>query len=474
MKRGFLNSSKAKARPLGPTGSSGSNAVAVVKPDISSLEEKSSHIRKNTAVDVPAIGPINVQERKSIPDTMTFTTLPVGANDDEPVTECFFFAGSKELVLNTPGFPQPLVHPATPAFRIETIPGKGVGAFSTRALKMGELVLSERPLFVSARTAPTVILPDHTPEMVLQNTRDQLEKYCALAVDRMRPENKAAFMALANSHTEDGSGPCVGIMRTNSLGLSGIVPSTTKLTEGADVYSATCRDISRLNHSCSPNTSSHFDLASFSYSLYAVRDIAAEEELTYSYVDIELPSAERNEKLKPYGFICTCVACTDPTSDARRASLEGSAPNVFLWSTINRNLSEDWIFTKALQQLALLTTEGMEEHVRYSDAITAMMEAYICLGDADNASKWAAKVHKQAWAGKYKPADVEALLDPANTAAYKTHPYWRKRVDPLDAMSQMLQAFGALSGPNNTKTLAGGYTMMMFNPLANMGFPQFN
>ncbi|KAF8208500.1 hypothetical protein K438DRAFT_1573631 [Mycena galopus ATCC 62051] len=391
---------------------------------------------------------------------MTFTTLPLNATADEPVTECLFFAGSKEVVLNTPGFPQPLIHPATPAVRLDTIPGKGVGAFSTRALKMGDLILCERPLLLAARGVHTNHMPGYTQEMLMQHTLNQFEKCIALAVNRMRPADKAAFMALANSHTEDGSGPCVGVTRTNGLGIEGLLPSGTKLPE--NIYSATCKVISRLNHSCSPNTNTHFDVASFSFRLYAVRDIAANEELTYSYIDIELPSAERKKELKPYDFVCACSACTDPASDARRATIAASAPNVLLWATVNRSLPEDWIFNKALQQLVLLTTEGIQHHIRYADATRAMMEAYICLGDADKASKWAAKVHKQVWAEKYQSADVEALLDPKNTAAYEAHPFWRIRVDPLDATAQMMQAFAALSGPNNIKTLAGGYTMMAF------------
>ncbi|KAF8208501.1 hypothetical protein K438DRAFT_1573997 [Mycena galopus ATCC 62051] len=393
---------------------------------------------------------------------MTFTSFPLNAKDDEPITECFFFAGSKEVVMNVPGFPQPLIHPPTLAFRVATVPGKGMGVFSTRALKMGDLILCERPLLISARGVPTSATPDATPEMLYTQTLDKLEECCTFAVSRMRPENRAAYMSLANSHTKDGSGPCVGIMRTNALSIRGLLPSNTTLA--SNVYCATCKDISRLNHSCSPNTCTYFDLPSFSFRLYAVRDIPAGEELTYPYLNVELPSVERNKELKPYGFVCTCSACTDPVSDARRATFAASAPNVLLWATVNRSLPEGWIFKKALQQLVLLTTEGMQHHIRYADATRAMMEAYICLGDADNASKWAAKVHKQVWAEKYQLADVEALLDPENTAAYEAHPFWRMRVDTPgpSAAAQMLQNVAALSSPKNMKALADGWTMMTF------------
>ncbi|KAJ6466287.1 hypothetical protein C8R45DRAFT_1021183 [Mycena sanguinolenta] len=484
MKRGFLNSSKAKARPLGPLIVSVPNtSKAVSEQNVSPLQVRSFPIGKVAKVDVPEIGALNIQERDnrlgSHPRALTYTRLPIDAEDDEPVTECFFFPGSKEVVLNFPGFPQPLVHPPKPTFRLGTVPGKGAAVFSTRDLKMGDLILCERPLLISARGVPTAENPNFTEEMFLQHTMNYFEKCVSIAVDRMRPKDKAAFMALANSHTEDGSGPCVGVIRTNGLGVDGLLPEKSDLPSNMRMYSATCKDISRLNHSCSPNTSAHFDKPSLSHRLYAVRDIPAGEELTFSYLDTENPTAERQKALKPYGFVCTCSACTDPSSDARRATIGASAPNVQLWATLDRTLPDDWIFTKAYQQLELLTIEKLEHHGRFADATRAVMEAYICLGDTENASVWAAKVHKQVWAGEYKHANVASLLDPGNTAAYKAHPYWRTRIDPPNLVNQALQAFAKCVGPNNIKTLPGGYTMMMMNPLdmpggflPGLGFPE--
>ncbi|KAJ7211799.1 hypothetical protein B0H12DRAFT_1276662 [Mycena haematopus] len=379
MKRGFLNGSKAKARPLGPATVAASSTS---KPATVAKQDRSLMGFQITEVDVPEMGALDPQERDnglgSTPGTMTFTTFPINAKDDEPTTECLFFRGSKEVVMNIPGFPQPLVHPATPAFRLDTVPGKGMGAYSTRDLKTGDLILCERPLIISARGVPVPRMPNFTDEMYFQHSLNVFEKHCAIA----------------------GRTVCA----QRGLGIRvGLLPSKTDLP-------------------CSPNTCSHFDKPSFSYRLYAVRDIPAGEELTYPYVDAEVPTAERQKSFEPYGFVCTCPACTDPSSDARRASLEPSTPNLLLWATINRTLPIDWMIKKSLQQLVLLTTEKMQHHSRYSDATRAIMEVYICLGDTKNASKWAAKVHQQVWAGEYEPADIELLLDPANTAAYEAHP----------------------------------------------------
>jgi hypothetical protein len=139
-----------------------------------------------------------------------------------------------------------------------------------------------------------------------------------------------------------------------------------------------------------------------------------------------------------------------------------TAPNVLLWATVDRRLPGDWIIKKSLEYLALLTTEAMQHHPRYTDATRAIMEAYICLGDAPNASKWAAKVHKQAWAGTDTKVDVGTLLDPANTAAYEVHFMWCMRVDPEgNAVAKIFHAFAALAGPDNVKTLPGDSMMTL-------------
>ncbi|KAJ6593425.1 hypothetical protein B0H19DRAFT_917505 [Mycena capillaripes] len=375
---------------------------------------------------------------------MTFTTVPMNVHENEPVTECFFFPGSKEVLMNIPGFPQPLIHPTTPAFRMTTIPGKGLGLVSTRDLRMGDLILTERPLLISARGMELVFPPNFTHEQRLQYTLNELERYLQIALGRMRPDAKAAYMALQNSHTEDGSGPAVGIMRTNGLCIDGLRPG---MEEQVDMYSATCKEISRLNHSCAPNTVPHFDMPSFSYRLYAVRDITAGEELTFQYTGVAPGAAERNEALKPYDFVCSCLACTFAgPSDVRRAAISGFIPNVLIWA-VNNALSDDWLLKKCASQLALIVIEGLQHLPAYFKATATIMEVYICLGDARNASEWAAKVHKQIWwEGNYKKADVELLLDPTNTAAYEAHPMWRIRGARArsNAMDRIFQQFAAL------------------------------
>ncbi|KAJ7125164.1 hypothetical protein C8R44DRAFT_914822 [Mycena epipterygia] len=477
MKRGFLNGSKAKARPLGPV----PGAVQPVLGVLSLAFLYSAPNPNNPAIlsELPRfpIGKVDVAlpegyegggstlkymkcspGTRTTPDMMICTTLPLGAKPDEPVTECFFFHGSKEVLTSLPGFPKPLTHPTTPAFCMAPTPGKGTGLFSTRALKTGDLILSERPLFVTARGVVVPCPEGFTHEQHVQYSLNELEKYMALSVSRMRPEDKAALMALANSHKEDGSGPIVGIVRTNGLQLEGLRPG---VTDELATYSATCKDISRLNHSCSPNTAPRFDMLSFSYQLFAVRDIAKDEELTFQYTGVDCSAANRNTVLKSYAFVCTCTACLDaPASDARRAAIVAFNPAVQAWAfKAERKLADDWLLDRCRKHLALIVREGLEHLPVHRAIVTVMMETYICLGDAQHASEWAAKLDKFLW--EEKRPDVKELLDPAS-AAYEAHPMWRARIDgpPIEA-KQLLSDFQGLMTETGSSTMPWGMVFPM-------------
>ncbi|KAJ7668702.1 hypothetical protein DFH06DRAFT_1182330 [Mycena polygramma] len=444
MKRGFLNSTKAKARPLAPE-----VPPAPVPPTKEVGPPLRFPIGKVEKVDVTlpegydSKNDIQYKEMDprgpSDPNAMLYTTLPIGADEDEPVSECFFYPGTKEVFTSIPGFPRPMKHPTRRTFRTVAMPGKGMGLVSARKLKAGDLILSERPLMVCGRAMNIPAPPSFSRAQLMQYTLNQAEKQHEIPVKRMRPAAKAAFMALANSHKEDGSGPIMGIVRTNGLLIPGLRPG---VEDESSEYGAVCKDISRLNHSCSPNTAPRFDKASFSFRLYAVRDIPAGEELTFQYILVEQPTAKRQEELKPYAFRCTCRACKDPTSDGRREA-----------TTTFSKFSQQCVGTALLEEKFLLTSlmlivyEGLEHFPVYYDALKMLMEGCIARGDAQKASEWAAKLEKCYWdESREEEQDLTALLDP-KSSAYQKHPMWRmlldgKRPDHPRNMSELVEAVG--------------------------------
>ena len=101
------------------------------------------------------------------------------------------------------------------------------------------------------------------------------EQHLELVFNRMDEDRKEAYMALANSHKEDGSGPLLGVQRTNGFGVDlnqltrndGRGPDSEELLgrfagmtlsegqqaklkpeEKRDMYSVIVKDGSRINH----------------------------------------------------------------------------------------------------------------------------------------------------------------------------------------------------------------------------------
>src|SRR5690606_22646021 len=104
-------------------------------------------------------------------------------------------------------------------------------------------------------------------------------------------------MSLANSHKEDGSGPILGIIRTNSLGI--MFRDSEADNEFGTGYAAIPRIGSRFNHrlvplfylsqfvveiyrgsfSCTPDVHAEFLPKAFAFQYTAVRDTKAGSEI---------------------------------------------------------------------------------------------------------------------------------------------------------------------------------------------------
>ena len=326
-------------------------------------------------------------------NTMVYTTLPnVGfvtrAKYPDNWSECLFMGpGAKRAVLSTPGFPSDLPRPDKPSHKIcETPTAGGLGMVATRDLKMGDLITSERPLFVTccASYIPTNTAPGTPMAQVIQASLAQWEKYLECAFNRMTEKNQAAFRALANSHTEDGSGPLLGVVRTNGFGIA-----LDKNEKGEDqMYSAIYDHLSRANHSCRPNAAHTFNIASFSGQLRAVRDVKTGEEIFVDYCAIEEPTAKRQKKLEPYGFQCACPSCTDPNSDRKLreilASVKGLGGYRHMTSRADemRRLEVSLGWLKKIEELGLQKLEAYERHME------AVSRSSMFLGKSENFVKY--------------------------------------------------------------------------------------
>ncbi|KAJ7099542.1 hypothetical protein B0H15DRAFT_771246 [Mycena belliarum] len=340
-------------------------------------------------------------------DQYLFTSIPHIPSDSPSIaskdgwTSAMLQVATQAKIPSTPGFPSPMARPPDVRHRIGPTSNMGLGVFSTARLQMGDLILSDRPLIVvplhmyGSGDYPKNLTQKQTQQAVLADA----ELYLQFVLDRLDPENRKAYMALANSHLKDGSGPILGIMRTNGMGIDALIrPGNPPMP-----YSAVCKEISRLNHSCCPNTGAGFNMASFSYRLWALCDIAPGEELTLSYTDVTAPAAERQKALEPYGFQCTCRACQDPrTSDARRSTI----------------FNEKLFLTPAL--LKTWTDEGLQASRIYDNRVMSLWHYHVYRGDADNALVCGQLLTKL-W--RWSNSDAEKYTD---LALIRSHPMWMK------------------------------------------------
>ena len=182
---------------------------------------------------------------------------------------------------------------ATEAYVLQPVEGKGKGLIATRAIKPGELILSEPPLFTTASLSNPATF----------------EKDLGAIVKGLSKEGQRAFLSLHNNNP--GANPFSNIVRSNGYPLG---PNS----EVGAIFPL----VARLNHACRPNAQHAWNEARGIEVVHAVRDIQEGEELTLSYL-AGGPSTERQGRLKEYfGFDCTCEACSLPAeeleaSDAR-------------------------------------------------------------------------------------------------------------------------------------------------------------
>jgi len=188
---------------------------------------------------------------------MVYTTLPEqfsGAPEHpDGHTQCVLMGTIKAQIVRSPRYLTqsiPKVAAGTVIIK-NTSEGAGLGMFAGRDIKFGEFILAERPLLMhpaDIRYAPGAA-DDYTYEQHMAIMRHEIESGLEVALGRMSDQNQAAYKSLFNAHTEDGSGPLLGIMRTNAFGVN--IDELTRTTSAANhskLYSIVANEGSRINH----------------------------------------------------------------------------------------------------------------------------------------------------------------------------------------------------------------------------------
>ncbi|KAF4590198.1 hypothetical protein EYR38_009496 [Pleurotus pulmonarius] len=156
--------------------------------------------------------------------SMIYTSQPRGS--PYPVECLLRGAAAKRELIEYPDFPQEIYRASDleeRAYSIVDIPGKGLGMVAAQDLEPGELITSERPLLLAphAISSPASLefTDDATEEQQQAAKYFEADRMLKIAYERMHRDDQAAYMKLHNAHLHDGSGPLLGVMRTNSYGL---------------------------------------------------------------------------------------------------------------------------------------------------------------------------------------------------------------------------------------------------------------
>ncbi|TCD67248.1 hypothetical protein EIP91_000325 [Steccherinum ochraceum] len=336
-------------------------------------------------------------------DNMLTTTMPMCFSttgeylgfppnvDVDGQSECLITGYLKRKIALTPGIGSPLPRVEAKTHQIVDAPGQGVGMFAYRNIAAGELILAERPLLVLPSVARMIRqqpanAPELTPAQTMRIMQEDTEKLYELAVERMQPGRREAFEKLKNSHLHDGSGPIMGRMRTNGFGFEEMrdLPRNGKPGE---TFVIICDELSRLNHSCGPNTHRYWDMATFSVQMRAIRDIKKDEEITATYCQDMESFEKRKKNLAPYDFQCACPACIDPkTSDARRKQIHAvvMANGLgFFWEK-NFEVPKKTVVKPLLDAVGLCEKEGLESTIEHGFLLFVLMKTYAAKGDVAN------------------------------------------------------------------------------------------
>ncbi|KAF7953069.1 hypothetical protein EAE96_006289 [Botrytis aclada] len=179
-----------------------------------------------------------------------------------------------------------------PMYSIQEVPGKGKGLIATRTIPMGTCILSEEPI---------IRIPENASDTAL--LRASIRKQ----VEALTEKKRQAFLSMHNIYTTDTTPPHLGIIRTNAL------PFEDSVSEGG-IFINACR----INHACDNNAQKGWNENTKRHTIYAKRDIEAEEEITIFYLGILNKRETRQQRLlNKFAFTCSCHLCTLPLAQSQ-------------------------------------------------------------------------------------------------------------------------------------------------------------
>ncbi|TDZ61881.1 SET domain-containing protein 5 [Colletotrichum trifolii] len=306
--------------------------------------------------------------------------------------------------------------PAESLFRTRPSGTKGRGIFATEYIPAGSLITQEPPIIFIDRNYMEVVSSEEVRTAIQ-----------TLAVEKLPRTTRQIFHELYAGPYEES---LTQRMWTNGyIASGGPVPQWPGLDNESDLgMIAVHANISKINHSCRPNAASQWDWDVLAHRLYAARDIAANEEITISYLNPIQTLQDRQEYSKnKLGFKCACSQCK---ASSKSADLSDDRINeiLLLESYLeSRQIAPAEPTAMAELLVSLYKQEGLHTFICKAYAIVA--REWNGAGYEYQARQWA---YESVMAGLIAGSetgmeeyvnDMEALLDGS-----RKHWSWRYRV----------------------------------------------
>lgn len=183
---------------------------------------------------------------------------------------------------------------------------------------------------------------------------DITEQQLLNVLKRLPQSNQDRYRALHNYHIDsDPTHPLSGIVKSNGYPLG-------TNTELGGVFA----DISRINHSCLPNTVQYWNPLHEKQLIHAVRPIPKGTEITTSYLSGGTSKERQQYLMQVFGFDCACEICSLPEdrlleSDDRMARVEKLDET--LGDSKKVHYSPDEVMKSARSMFKLYEPEGVKD-----------------------------------------------------------------------------------------------------------------
>ncbi|KAI1204898.1 SET domain-containing protein [Annulohypoxylon truncatum] len=256
------------------------------------------------------------------------------------------------------GIPMTVSNP--PPYEIVDLENKGMGVVANRTIRKDEVIMLRHPVIVRILD-PRPWKPQDVMKLLHRGT--------------VQLPQKQGLKMLKLAHSKGGY-IIDDIINTNAFGV---------LVNGVD-HSGLYLDVSRLNHACKPNMFSRFSSTTLGMEVVAYKDIEPGEELTFSYLPLNLVSEQRKALIREWGFNCSCSLCTDSKetaiSDRRRGRIQDllaelDDPDIRKPAPVKKRVDEI---------LDLCEKEGLAAQI--GDFYTIVAEVYSSMGDLELATKY--------------------------------------------------------------------------------------